>query len=488
MPRAAAFRWAAHADPSANFSGRFAFGLSSKRTGADNSRLRLECLPGYEVASRAGGAGHRYGGSRFALGGDRAVGFFVLGGGVKVTSQSQVSLEDYRPYVGDETVDRIIAKADDLKGQRVAHMNSTYHAGGVVEILLSLVGMMNRLGIDTEWRLLRGTPEFFEVTREMHDAIQGGEIDLTDDKKRIFEQTFRDNAVQNNLDHDAVYMHDHHTIGMVEHYRKKGPWIWRCHLDLSQPDPRLIDYLRQFGSQYSAAVYILDEYHRDFGIPNCSFLPAIDPTKVKSQVLGEDVVRERLEAYAIPMDLPIVSQISRFDRWKDPHGVVDAFEIAQRDVAATLVLLGNRPADDPEKNEIYDDLLERQNDRVLVLDGSDEILVGAVQQHAAVILQKSLREGFGLTVSEALWKGTPVIGGRVGGIPKQIDDGLNGFLVESVEEAAQRIVELVGDPDRAAEMGARGREKVRENFLMSRLLEQHLDLLRGFEPTFTPSL
>ena len=403
-------------------------------------------------------------------------------------SQSQVDLDHYRQYVGDAVVDRITAKADALRGQRVVHMNSTFHAGGVVEILLSLVGMMNRLGIDTEWRLLRGTTGFYEVTREMHDAIQGGEIDLTDEKKQVFEQTFRDNAVQNNLDHDAVYMHDHHTIGMVEHYRKKGPWIWRCHLDLSRPDPRLIEYLKKFGSQFSAAIYILDEYHQDFGIPSYSFLPAIDPTKVKSQVLSEDKVRQKLEAYSIPLDLPIVAQISRFDRWKDPHGVVDAFEIARRDIDATLVLLGNRPSDDPEKNEIHDRLLERQTDRILVLDGSDEILVSAIQQHAAVILQKSVREGFGLTVSEALWKGTPVIGGNVGGIPKQIDDGVNGFLIDSVEEAAQRIVELVDNPDRAAEMGARGHEKVRENFLMSRLLEDHLDLLGSFEPEFTPTL
>jgi trehalose synthase len=405
-----------------------------------------------------------------------------------MTSQSQVDLEHYRQYVGDEAVDRITAKADALRGQRVVHMNSTFHGGGVVEILLSLVGMMNRLGIDTEWRLLRGTPEFYAVTREMHDAIQGGEIDLTDEKKRIFEQTFADNAVQNKLDHDAVYMHDHHTIGMVAHYHKKGPWIWRCHLDLSRPDPRLIEYLEAFGSQFSAGIYILEEYQQDFGIPNYAFLPAIDPTKVKSQTLDDDAVRDKLEANSIPMDLPIVTQISRFDRWKDPNGVVDAFEIARRDIDATLVLLGNRPADDPEENEVFDRLMTRRSDRVLVLDGSDEVLVSALQQHAAVVLQKSLREGFGLTVSEALWKGTPVIGGNVGGIPRQIDDGVNGFLVNSVEEAAERIVEVISDPDRAAEMGARGREKVRENFLMSRLLEQHLDLLGSFEPTFTPAL
>ncbi len=405
-----------------------------------------------------------------------------------MTSQTQADLEKYREFVGDDTVDRITKKADALRGQRVAHMNSTFHAGGVVEILLSLVGMMNRLKIDTEWRLLRGTPDFYKVTREMHDAIQGGEIDLTDEKKRIFERTFEDNAVHNNLDHDAVYMHDHHTIGMVDHYRKKGPWIWRCHLDLSRPDPRLIEYLEKFGSQFSAAIYILDEYQQSFGVPNYSFLPAIDPTKVKSRMLTEDEVRDCLDAYSIPMDRPIVTQIARFDRWKDPLGVVDAFEIARRDIDATLVLLGNQPSDEPEdQNEIYDRLMDRRSDRILVLDGSDQVLVGAMQQHAAVVLQKSLREGFGLTVSEALWKGTPVIGGNVGGIPKQIDDGVNGFLVDSVEQAAQRIVELVDDPDRAAEMGARGREKVRENFLMSRLLEQHIDLLSSFQPTYTPA-
>ncbi len=398
------------------------------------------------------------------------------------------SLEDYRPIVGDDTIDRIRAKAEPLRGMRVAHMNSTYHAGGVVEILLSLTALQNELGINTEWRLLRGTEQFFGVTREMHDAIQAGDLDLTDDKKRIYEEVMAENAMRNNFDHDAVYLHDHHTMGLVAHARKRGPWIWRCHLDLTAPNPDLIAYLKKFADRFDATVVILEQYKQpSFDTPQFSILPAIDPLKPKSRELSAAEIEERLGSYGIPTDLPIVTQISRFDRWKDPHGVVDAFELARREVDCTLVMLGNRPADDPEKNEIYDDLIERQHDRMMVVDGTDQLLVAALQQHAAVVLQKSLREGFGLTVSEALWMGTPVIGGNAGGIPQQIDHGTNGYLVDSVDEAAQRIVELVADPDHAAEMGRAGRRKVRDRFLITRLLEDHLDLLSGFEARFVPS-
>ena len=390
-------------------------------------------------------------------------------------------LDDYRSIVGEETIDRIREKAAALRGMRVAHMNSTYHAGGVVEILLSLTALQNELGIPTEWRLLRGTEEFFQVTREMHDAIQAGDLELTVEKQRTYERIMAENAMRNHLDHDAVYLHDHHTMGIVDHTRKRGAWVWRCHLDLTAPHPDLIAYLKPYADQFDAMVCILDDYRQEaFDVPQFSILPAIDPLKPKSQELSAAEIEGRLRQYGIPTDLPIITQISRFDRWKDPHGVVDAFELARREIDATLVMVGNRPADDPEKNEIYDDLIERQHDRMLVLDGTDQLLVGALQQHAAVVLQKSLREGFGLTVSEALWMGTPVIGGNVGGIPKQIDHGVNGYLVDSVDEAAAHIVELIADPERASELGRAGREKVRQHFLITRLLEEHLDLLGSF--------
>ena len=398
------------------------------------------------------------------------------------------TLDDYRSIVGDDTIDRIREKATALQGMRVAHMNSTYHAGGVVEILLSLTRLQNELGIPTEWRLLRGTEEFYQVTREMHDAIQAGDLDLTAEKQQTYERVMAENAMRNHFDHDAVYLHDHHTMGIVTHARKRGPWIWRCHLDLTEPNPDLMSYLKQYADQFDAMVCILEQYKQpDFDVPQFSILPAIDPLKPKSRKLDPDEIEDCLARYGIPLDRPIVTQISRFDRWKDPHGVVDAFELASHEVDATLVMAGNRPADDPEDNEIYDDLVERQHERMLVVDGTDQTLVAALQQHAAVVLQKSLREGFGLTVAEALWVGTPVIGGNVGGIPEQIDDGTNGFLVESVDEAAQRIVELIADPDKAAAMGRAGREKVREQFLITRLLEDHLDLLASFEARYIPT-
>ena len=402
--------------------------------------------------------------------------------------QPSILVDEYRKVVDEATIDRIYRKADAVRGLSVMHMNSTYYAGGVVEMLLSVVTMLNQLGIPTEWRLLRGTPEFYEVTREMHEAIQGGPLDLTEEKKKIYEQVIAENAGRNIIEHDFVYMHDHHTMAMVEHYRKRGPWIWRCHLDLTAPNPDLIDYLRRFAEQYDAMVCILDEYKQDYSVPQFAIMPAIDPFTPKNKEMSEDEVLERLKLYDIPTDLPIVTQISRFDQWKDPLGVYDAFKQAQKEVDATLVFIGNKPSDDPEKNEIIDILMERQEkeERVIVLTVTDDLLVNALQRHATVVVQKSLREGFGLTVSEALWKGSPVIGGNAGGIPYQIDHGVNGFLVNSPEETGQRIVELVSNPDKARAMGRQGREKVRNNFLMTRLLEQQLTLLGSFKAHFTP--
>lgn len=226
---------------------------------------------------------------------------------------------------------------------------------------------------------------------------------------------------------------------------------------------------------------------QQFEVPQRSFMPAIDPLKPHNQPVPREVAHAKLAQYGIPTDRPIITQVSRYDRFKDPHGVVDAFEIASKDIDATLVMMGNRPGDDPDENAVFDTLVERRSERVLVFEANDYDLVGALQQEAAVVLQKSIREGFGLTVSEALWKGTPVIGGNAGGIPHQIDDGVNGYVVDTPEQAAERMVELVSDPDKAAEMGDRGRRKVRDNFLITRLLEQHLDLLGGFEARFVPT-
>ncbi|NIR49049.1 glycosyltransferase [candidate division KSB1 bacterium] len=396
-----------------------------------------------------------------------------------------VKVEDYEQYVGAESIERILNKAKFLQDLHVVNFNSTYYGGGVAEMLSSLTLLMNGLGIKTEWRVIQGTPDFFNITKKMHNALQGGEINLSEMKMHIYEEVIYENAFRNHLDHNLVILHDPQPLPMINHYKKRSPWIWRCHIDLSSPHAETWNYLLPFIEKYDAAVLSCKEYAQKMNTPQFFFKPAITPFNIKNRELSETEVDERLAHYDIPTDLPLVVQISRFDPWKDPQGVVDAFKIAQKEVDCTLVLLGNFATDDPEGAEIYESLLDSREERVLVLPyGDDTALVNSLQRRAAVVLQKSIREGFGLTVSEAMWKGTPVIGGNVGGIRYQIEDGENGFLVSSVEEAAQRIVQLVKDEKLRRRLGKNARETVRQKFLMTRYLEQYLDLFSSFETVF----
>jgi len=396
-----------------------------------------------------------------------------------------VRLEDYEPYIGAEAVDRILAKAEKLRDLHVVNVNSTYYGGGVAELLGSMTILMNQVGIKTGWRVIQGSPDFFSITKKMHNALQGGEINLTERKKKIYEEVVYENALRTHLTHDVVIIHDPQPLPLITHYRKRGPWIWRCHVDLTRPHPGLWDYLRPFIEKYDAVILSIPEYAQDLRTPQVFFMPGIDPFSIKNAPLPEAEIEERLAHYRIPTDLPLVVQVSRFDRFKDPKGVVEAFRLARRQVPCTLVLLGNVATDDPEGPEIYESLLECQEERIIILSVQDTALVNALQTRAAVVLQKSLREGFGLTVAEAMWKGTPVIGGNVGGIRYQIEDGVNGFLVNTVEEAAQRIVQLLQDEDLRRRLGAAARETVRRKFLLSRNLEQYLNLFAAFEAHFT---
>ena len=397
---------------------------------------------------------------------------------------SVVQVEDYEQFVGAEVVERVKEKARPLQDLHVAHVNSTYYGGGVAELLGSLTLLMNSLGIKTGWRVIQGSPDFFSITKKMHNALQGGEINLSELKMQIYEDVVFENAVRNHLDHDRVIVHDPQPLPMVTHYQKKGPWIWRCHIDLTNPNRELWNYLAPFVEKYNALILTLEEYGRKLETPQVFFMPAIDPFSIKNKELSEDEIQERLDHYDIPTDLPLVTQVSRFDRWKDPEGVIQAFKLAREEVDATLVLLGNIATDDPEGEKVYQSLLDYQEERIIILAREDTALVNALQSRSAVIVQKSIREGFGLTVTEAMWKGTPVIGGNVGGIRYQIEDGVNGFLVSSIEEAAQRIVQLMKDEELRERMGQRARETVRKRFLMIRLLEQYLDLLGSFETVY----
>jgi len=393
-------------------------------------------------------------------------------------------LEDYEPLVGKEIVERIREKAKPLRGLHIANVNSTYYGGGVSQLLSSLTLLMDSVGIETGWRVIVGSPDFFSITKKMHNALQGGPINLTDRKTELYEAAIYENSIRNHLDHDIIIVHDPQPLPIINYYRRRGPWIWRCHIDLSNPNRELWDYLSPFVEKYDAVILSCEEYAQKLKTPQLFFMPAIDPFSIVNRELSQQVCDERLRHYDIPTDLPLIVQISRFDRWKDPEGVINAFRLARKEVPCTLVLLGNVATDDPEGETVYDSLLDQREERIIIHSRQDGALVNALQRRAAVVLQKSIREGFGLTVSEAMWKGTPVIGGNVGGIRYQIEDGVSGFLVDTIEEAADRIVRLLKDGELRDHMGKQAKERVRQRFLLTRYLEQYIDLFNSFEPSF----
>ena len=397
----------------------------------------------------------------------------------------RVNIDDYAPLIGTEAVERIRGKAQRLRGLKIVNISSTFYGGGVAELLSSETLLARNVGIRADWRVIQGSPDFFSVTKKFHNALQGAEINFTELKKEIYEEVLLQNALRMDLDCDFVIVHDPQPLPLITRYRRTCPWVWRCHVDLSRPNPEVWDYLRQYVEQYDAVILSLPEYSQTMTPPQVVIMPAIDPFSVKNTELSEGEAKERLEHYGIPDDLPIVAQISRYDRWKDPEGVIEAFKIAAKESPATLVLLGNVAADDPEGQEVFESILKHKGERIHILTVEDSALVNALQSRAVVVLQKSLREGFGLTVTEAMWKGTPVIGGRCGGIKHQIDDGVNGLLVSSVEEAAHAIVQVLKDQSLREKLGKAGRESVEKRFLMSRELEQHLDLASAFEACFT---
>ena len=393
------------------------------------------------------------------------------------------ALEQYEPLIGAAVTERILRKADRVRTQHVVHISSTFYGGGVTEILTPLTLMMNAIGIETGWRMIQGTPAFFTCTKKLHNTLQGESIPLTDAEKAIYEEVVFENALRLHLEQcDAVVVHDPQPLPLVKHFAEREmPWLWQCHIDLSSPNSAVWNYLRGFVEEYEAAIFSLPEYRQDLSIDQRFITPAINPFCPKNNELSDEEIEKCLEHYRIPTDRPLVVQVSRFDRWKDPVGVIEAFRKAREQVDCTLVLVGNNAIDDPEGDVILETIHSSVDERIIVLTADEPILVNALQRRAAVILQKSIREGFGLTVTEAMWKGAAVIGGNVGGIRRQITNGENGFLVDTVDQAAQRIVQVLSDPALRERLGSRARETVRNNFLMSRLLEDWIDLLAIYD-------
>ena len=395
------------------------------------------------------------------------------------------NLANYTKLVGKSEIDKIHTEAERLSEKHFLCINSTYQGGGVAEILNSLVPLFDRVGIDFGWRILHGTPDFFTITKKFHNALQGNKINLSKRKKDIYYETNKRFSTFTHIDHDLVIIHDPQPLPLISFYEKKQPWIFRCHIDISEPNREVWDYLKGFIQKYDRFVVSLPEYQKnDLNIAQTVIRPAIDPVSVKNKPVSDTKISKYLEKYGIERKKPIISQVSRFDPWKDPIGVVKVFERVRKKMDCQLVLLGQFATDDPEGQKVLQSLEKKVNKsqfkkdiKLLIVDNA--FLVNCLQRASSVVIQKSLREGFGLTVTEAMYKGTPVVASNVGGILIQVIDGVNGFLhnPSDYNGFSCSIIKLLKDEKLRVEMGKAGKEHVKENYLITRLMLDWLELL-----------
>ena len=404
-----------------------------------------------------------------------------LGGGRK-------KLEDYREIIG-ENVESIQEKAESLKGRTLANVNSTSFGGGVAEILHNLIPLMRDVGIDARWFVIEGTDEFFNVTKSFHNALQGNkELRLTESMRQIYVGVNRRNAGDVDLNtFDYVLVHDPQPAPLIEFYEKRQPWIWRCHIDLSDPNRQFWEFLRGFVEKYDAYIFHMEDYLREDLTRDRVVImpPSIDPLSEKNMELKEGEVLRVLERFDVDPEKPIITQVARFDPWKGVFDAIDVYRKVKGKIPdVQLLLVGVMAHDDPEGWVYLEKTLRKIGEdydvKVLTnLNGVHAREVNAFQRASDVILQMSLREGFGLTVTEAMWKERPVIGRAVGGIKLQIVNGETGFLVRNTDEAAKKATQLLKHPELGRKIGARARERVKENFIITKHLERYIDLLRG---------
>jgi trehalose synthase len=366
-----------------------------------------------------------------------------------------------------------------LKGRSFLHVNSTKEGGGVAEILQRMIPLINELGIDARWEVLEGDNPFFDTTKKIHNAFQGDVQHITDKAWEHYYEINRKNAAKLDLSADAVLIHDPQPAALID-FKKDGLWFWRCHIDASNPYNEVFKHISSFASKYDATVFSVPKFARPMTRSEFIIPPSIDPLSEKNMELSDEEINEVSERLGIPRDRPIILQVSRFDRFKDPIGVINAYKMVKKHSDCILVLAGSPASDDPEGEEVLAEVRSYAADDkdifILLLPPFSDKDINALQRMATVVLQKSLKEGFGLTVSEAMWKGKPVLGGAVGGIPLQVVHGLTGFLVHSVDGAAFRIRQYLNDPEMALRMGAAGREYVRNNFLLTRQTRDYLSL------------
>ncbi len=399
---------------------------------------------------------------------------------------SPKSLEAYRPIVGGEIIEEIHALARPFQGARVVHVNATAFGGGVAEILHTLVPLMQDIGLEASWQVIEGKDEFFNVTKAMHNGLQGMNLPFTPEMQAIWQRYNEENARRFEGEYDVVIVHDPQPAGLRHYTRGRNgrTWVWRCHIDTSHPNPAYWNFLAPYITEYDAAIFTMKEYVG----PGVSFRhlaiipPTIDPLSPKNAPIPAEEARKVVAHFGIDLKRPLLLQVSRFDPWKDPLGVIDCYRLVKRTIPEVqLALVGVMATDDPEGWKYLDRTIRHAGEDFDIhilhnFHGVGPYEVNAFQTVADVVIQKSLREGFGLVVAEAMWKGKPVVAGNVGGIPLQVVDGETGFLVNSVEECAERVMWLLNHPEEGERMGKAARERVRKHFLVTRLLADYLRL------------
>src|SRR5689334_3209518 len=395
------------------------------------------------------------------------------------------SLADYATIATRGLMDEIRRLAEPLAGKRVVHLSATAFGGGVAEINYTLIPLMQDAGLEVEWRIIRGAEEFYNVTKTIHNALQGNPQGLDDEQRDVFRRYQAENAAELEDTYDFVVVHDPQPVGLIEHFpESRARWIWRGHIDFSTPNESVFDFVLPWIKRYDAAIFHMRDYvPRAEGLPPCYIWPpAIDPLAPKNMALSSEDAAYIVDQFGIDVERPLLTQVSRFDPWKDPLGVIDAYRIVkQRFPEIQLALVGSMAHDDPEGWDYYNQTVEHaegDSDIYILsnLNNVGAVEVNAFQVHSSAVIQKSIKEGFGLTVTEALWKTRPTVAGRVGGIVAQIQDGETGWLVDSSTECAEACIEILRDPTEARQRALRGKEYVRRHFLTPRLLRDWLVL------------
>jgi trehalose synthase len=391
------------------------------------------------------------------------------------------TLKDYEKIIGKRDIKQIESLAGLSRGKKVIMVNSTREGGGVAEILYRLVPLINELGIICEWKVISGNNGFFNITKKIHNALQSKRVEFSEEDLNKYIEVNKENAESLKLDADIIVIHDPQPLPLIAFYKKnKARWVWRCHVDISKPELDLWKFLVKYLVKYDASIFSMAKFSKKLPHPQYLIAPSIDPLSDKNRELKRSTINEVLRKFNIKNDKPIILQVSRFDRFKDPVGVIKAYRLVKKEINCRLILAGGLASDDPEGETVLEEVRKEAGDDpdidILLLELKSNIEINALQRVADVVIQKSLKEGFGLTVTEAMWKTKPVIGGEVGGITLQLHNHRTGFLINSIEGAAYRIRYLLNRPSVSKKIGSSAKEFVLHNYLITRHLRNYLSL------------